>query len=82
VRAFEVTDPRRIRKIAQERTTPDDVLASWIVSTDPQDHVEALVGVARQGFTHLFIHAPQEDQERFIEVYGRDVLPAVRAARA
>jgi TAT-translocated FGD2 family F420-dependent dehydrogenase len=75
---FEVADPREIRRIAEERTTPQAVLESWIVSPDPDVHVAALTALARQGFTHVFVHAPQEDQHRFIEVYGTAVLPAVR----
>lgn len=75
---FEVPDPREIRRLAEERATPEQVITSWVVSPDPQVHVAALLDLARQGFTHIFIHAPQEDQERFIEVYGRDVLPAIR----
>ena len=75
---FDVPDPRRIRQIAEERTTPRAVIERWVVSPDPAVHVAAIRELAAQGFTHIFIHAPQEDQERFIEVYGRDVLPAVR----
>jgi TAT-translocated FGD2 family F420-dependent dehydrogenase len=79
---FEVPDPREIRRLAEERTTPQAVARSWIVSRDPEVHVAALTEIARQGFTHLFIHAPQADQRHFIDVYGREVLPAVRRAVA
>ena len=75
---FEVADPREIRRLAEERTTPRAVLKSWIVSPDPAVHAAALSALAQQGFTHIFVHAPQEDQHRFIEVYGNEVLPAVR----
>jgi TAT-translocated FGD2 family F420-dependent dehydrogenase len=77
---FEVPDPREIRRIAEERTTPQAVVKSWIVSPDPDVHAAALTEIARHGFTIIFIHAPQEDQHRFIEVYGSAVLPAVRRA--
>ena len=79
---FEIADPREIRRVAEQRTTPERVLASWIVSPDPAVHVAALLELAGQGFTHIFLHAPQEDQERFIAVYGGEVLPAVRRACA
>lgn len=75
---FEVPDPREIRRIAEERTTPQAVIRSWIVSPDPAVHTAAIRALIEQGFTHIFIHAPQQDQRHVIEVYGRDVLPAVR----
>jgi alkanesulfonate monooxygenase SsuD/methylene tetrahydromethanopterin reductase-like flavin-dependent oxidoreductase (luciferase family) len=77
---FEVADPREIRRIAEERTTPEAVLQSWIISRDPEVHAAALIALARQGFTHVFVHPPQDDQHAFIEVYGTAVLPAVRRA--
>lgn len=77
---FEVADPREIRRIAEERTTPEAVAQSWIVSRDPAVHAAALVAIARQGFTHLFIHSAQEDQRRLVEIYGSEVLPSVRRA--
>lgn len=79
---LDVADPRRIREIAEERTTPEKVFANWLVSTDPAAHVEALVSHARQGFTHIFMHVPNNDQERFIDFYGQHVLPAVSKATA
>ena len=77
---LEVADPREIQRLAEDRTTPDQVLKSWVVSPDPQAHVEALMGIAKQGFTHVFVHSAQENQRRFIDFYGSHVLPGVRAA--
>lgn len=77
---FDVSDPREIQRIAEERTTPRAASQHWVVSPDPAAHVAAINGLAAQGFTHVFIHAPQENQEHFIEVYGREVIPAVRKA--
>jgi hypothetical protein len=73
---------RVLAAFAEARTTPEQVLESWIVRPDPQVHVAALSELAAQGFTHIFVQAPQEDQERFIAVYGQEVLPAVRRATA
>jgi TAT-translocated FGD2 family F420-dependent dehydrogenase len=77
---FDVPDPREIQRLAEERTTPQAAMRSWIISPDPAVHAAALVEIANQGFTHLFIHATQQDQRHFIEVYGQEVLPAVRRA--
>jgi TAT-translocated FGD2 family F420-dependent dehydrogenase len=77
---FEVADPREIQRIAEQRTTPQAVARNWVVSIDPAVHVAALRDLIEQGFTHIFVHAAQADQERFIEVYGRKVIPSLRAA--
>jgi TAT-translocated FGD2 family F420-dependent dehydrogenase len=79
---FGVADPREIRRLAEERTTPQAASRNWVISRDPAVHADALTRLIDQGFTHVFVHSPQEDQARFVEVYGREVLPLVRKAAA
>jgi coenzyme F420-dependent glucose-6-phosphate dehydrogenase len=50
----------------------------WIVSTDPDEHVERIRYYVDLGFTHLVFHAPGPDQERFIRLYAEHVLPRLR----
>jgi coenzyme F420-dependent glucose-6-phosphate dehydrogenase len=52
----------------------------WIVSTDPDEHVEKIKAYADLGFRHLVFHAPGADQKRFLHLYGEQVLPRLRAA--
>ena len=47
----------------------------WIVSTDPDEHIEKIAPYVELGFTHLVFHAPGPDQERFLRLYAREVLP-------
>jgi coenzyme F420-dependent glucose-6-phosphate dehydrogenase len=51
----------------------------WIVSSDPDEHVERIRPYIDLGFTHLIFHAPGPDQRRFLEQYSREVLPRLRA---
>jgi coenzyme F420-dependent glucose-6-phosphate dehydrogenase len=53
--------------------------ARWIVSTDPDEHVDRIATYADLGFRHLVFHAPGPDQERFLRLYGDQVLPRLRA---
>ena len=65
---------------APGREMPIEQAASrWIVSDDPDEQVEKIKPYIDLGFTHLVFHAPGLDQVRFIELYGRDVLPKLRA---
>jgi TAT-translocated FGD2 family F420-dependent dehydrogenase len=75
---FDVSDPRKVQRLAEERATPEALIDRWTVSRDPEVHVQKLVDLASQGFTHIFVHSPQADQEQFIEFYGQEVLPELR----
>ena len=67
--------------IMQERAAQlpmDRVMSRWIVSSDPDEHVERIATYLDMGFRHLIFHAPGPDQSRFLALYGRDILPALR----
>jgi len=73
-----VEDPIEMQRLADalpiERTA-----ARWIVSTDPDEHVERIQSYIDLGFRHLVFHGPGADQERFIRLYGDEILPRLRA---
>jgi coenzyme F420-dependent glucose-6-phosphate dehydrogenase len=50
----------------------------WIVSSDPEEHVEKIQPYVELGFTHLVFHAPGPDQARFLRLYAERVLPPLR----
>ncbi len=43
----------------------------WIVSTDPDEHVEKIRPYVEMGFRHLVFHAPGSDQARFLNLLCR-----------
>jgi len=51
----------------------------FIVSTDPDEHVERIAQYVDLGFRHLVFHDPGEDQEEFLRMYGAEILPRLRA---
>jgi coenzyme F420-dependent glucose-6-phosphate dehydrogenase len=72
-----VDDP----KVMQERAAGlplERVASRWIVSDEPAEHVERITAYLDMGFRHLVFHAPGEDQERFLELYGQHILPRLR----
>ncbi len=72
-----VEDPVEMEKLAA--ALPIERAASrWIVSTDPDQHVEMIAPYIDLGFTHLVFHAPGPDQERFLRLYAEQVLPRLR----
>ena len=50
----------------------------WLVSSDPEEHVEQIRPYVELGFTHLVFHAPGNDQARFLDLYSREILPRLR----
>jgi TAT-translocated FGD2 family F420-dependent dehydrogenase len=71
-------DPRQIQRYAEENSSPERVMQQWIISADPQAHVDVIRRVVDAGATHVFVHPAQSDQRRFIDFYGAEVLPALR----
>jgi coenzyme F420-dependent glucose-6-phosphate dehydrogenase len=72
-----VEDPIEMQRLAD--ALPVERAASrFIVSSDPDEHVKAIKRYADLGFTHLVFHAPGADQERFLRLYGEQILPRLR----
>jgi coenzyme F420-dependent glucose-6-phosphate dehydrogenase len=72
-----IEDPRELERLAAE--LPLEKAASrWLVSSDPDEHVEQIKQYVDMGFKHLVFHAPGDDQRRFIDAFGADVLPRLR----
>jgi coenzyme F420-dependent glucose-6-phosphate dehydrogenase len=51
----------------------------WLVSDDPDEHVEQIAPYLAYGFNHLVFHFPGDDQEAAIARYAELVLPRLRA---
>jgi coenzyme F420-dependent glucose-6-phosphate dehydrogenase len=51
----------------------------WLVSDDPDEHVEQIATYVGYGFDHLVFHFPGEAQEAAIRRYGELILPRLRA---
>src|ERR687883_684060 len=72
-----VEDPREMERRA-DALPVERTVTRWIVSTDPDEHVEQIKFYSDLGFNHLVFHAPGNDQKRFIELYAEQVLPRLR----
>jgi coenzyme F420-dependent glucose-6-phosphate dehydrogenase len=72
-----VEDPLEMERLADalpvERTA-----GRWIVSTDPEEHVEKIKWYVDLGLTHLVFHAPGPDQKRFMDLYAEKIIPRLR----
>ncbi len=73
-----VEDPVEMQRLADGLST-EQTAKRFIVSTDPDEHVEQIKTYLDLGFNHLVFHAPGPDQEKFLRLYGKEILPRLRA---
>jgi coenzyme F420-dependent glucose-6-phosphate dehydrogenase len=73
-----VEDPIEMQRLA-DAMSAEDAASRFIVSTDPDEHVAAILRYVDLGFTNLIFHAPGPDQARFLRLYGEEILPRLRA---
>jgi coenzyme F420-dependent glucose-6-phosphate dehydrogenase len=71
-----VDDPREMERLS--RGVEEVAHRRWLVSDDPDEHIEQLKPYLDLGFNHLVFHAPGDDQLRFIKLYGEQILPRLR----
>ncbi|HLY34931.1 MAG TPA: LLM class flavin-dependent oxidoreductase, partial [Jatrophihabitantaceae bacterium] len=72
-----VEDPVEMQRLADELSV-EQTARRFIVSTDPDEHVERIKTYVDLGFNHLVFHAPGPDQEKFLRLYGAEILPRLR----
>ena len=71
-----VDDPREMERLA--RQVESEAHKRWLVSSDPEEHLDQLRPYLELGFTHLVFHAPGNDQARFMKLHGSQILPRIR----
>ena len=72
-------DPRAMYENAEAKLTDDEFKESFIVGSDPEQHVERIREVEQLGATVVCVqNASGAAPERALEVYGESVLPALR----
>jgi coenzyme F420-dependent glucose-6-phosphate dehydrogenase len=70
-----VHNPKEMEERARKVTDPE---RRWLVSCDPEEHVQQIAPYLDLGFTHLVFHSPTDDQARFLRLYAEQVLPRLR----
>jgi coenzyme F420-dependent glucose-6-phosphate dehydrogenase len=72
-----VEDPVEMQRLADELSV-EQTAKRFIVSTDPDEHVQSIQRYIDLGFNHLVFHAPGPDQAKFLRLYGEEILPRLR----
>jgi len=72
----DVDDPREMERLA--RDAEGVAHQRWLVSNDPEEHLDQLRPYLELGFNHLVFHSPGNDQARFLDLYAKQILPRIR----
>ncbi|WAX58799.1 glucose-6-phosphate dehydrogenase (coenzyme-F420) [Jatrophihabitans cynanchi] len=72
-----VEDPVEMQRLA-DALSVEQTAKRFIVSTDPDEHVQKIKTYLDLGFNHLVFHAPGPDQAKFLKLYGEEILPRLR----
>jgi len=73
----DLSHPSQI-KAASQHVAPQDLDDAVRISSDTGQHVEWLQRELARGFDRLYLHEVGPEQERFVETFGREVLPRLR----
>jgi coenzyme F420-dependent glucose-6-phosphate dehydrogenase len=68
-----VDDPIEMERLADANA--DRAPTRFIVSNDPEEIAADIRRYADLGFDELVLHAPGEDQARFLDQFAADVMP-------
>ena len=71
-----IDDPIEMERVADENA--DKAHERFIVSNEPDEVIEKIMPYVDLGFEDLILHAPGDDQKRFLDQFAADVLPALR----
>ena len=75
-----IEDPIEMERVADANA--EQAHTRFIVSDDPDEVVERIGTYLDLGFEDLLLHAPGEDQRRFLDQFSDDVMPALRERAA
>jgi coenzyme F420-dependent glucose-6-phosphate dehydrogenase len=71
-----VEDPRELERRA--KAIEGEAHRRWLVSDDPEEHLEQLRPYLELGFQELVFHSPTNEQDRFLGLYSEEILPRLR----
>jgi len=73
----DIRSPFDLEQIAK-LVRPEDFARRVVVSADPDVHRANIQAHLDLGFDAVYLHNVGRNQREFLEVFGRDVLPALR----
>ena len=73
----DIRSPHELAQMAQ-LVRPEDFEGRMVISSDPDVHRASVQSYLDHGFDRVYLHNVGRNQQEWIEVFGREVLPALR----
>ncbi len=74
----DIKSPHDLAQMAK-LVRPEDFKGRMLISADPEDHRAYIQKFLDMGFDQVYLHNVGRDQETFIDLFGREVLPKLTA---
>ncbi len=68
------SDPRELENVSKE-ISMTDLARSYVVSTNPEDFIKRIEDLFAAGFDQVCILSFSPDEEKFLQMYKREILP-------
>lgn len=72
-----VYDPRKLEELGK-KITDKELSKSFIVSNNPETFIKKAIDYIKVGFTHINFSSISPSQDRFLDMFGKEVLPILR----
>lgn len=70
-------DPRELEAAVGEEEKAK-IKDTWLITTDSDDIIKRIGEFLKMGFDRAYIHSASPNEERFLNLLGRDILPWMR----
>ncbi len=78
---YEIYDPREIEEHGK-MVDLRKLAKIWIISNDIEEHIRRAREYIKLGFSIIYFQSSSPDEEKFIETYGKKVLPHLKTSSA
>ena len=72
-----VVHPSEFEELVGQRET-EKIKESWLITTSSDDIIERLGEFLAMGFDRVYIHSASPNEDKFLDLLGRDILPWMR----
>jgi coenzyme F420-dependent glucose-6-phosphate dehydrogenase len=73
--AEDLADPRALQEYGED-VSDDELRDAFVITTDPQDIIDAAAGYVDAGFDQVVFQSSSPDQDAFCEMFESDVAPS------
>jgi coenzyme F420-dependent glucose-6-phosphate dehydrogenase len=71
----DISDPRKLQRKAEKEVQDEKLKQAIQITTSIEDCIKSIEDYFKVGFTRVYIHSTSPDEIKFIEMFGKKVMP-------